>query len=483
MAHGTGVATQPGVYARAPFVAALLALWAVAAPASGAELFVEEACANDPVLTGLIAEALAKSPDLAGGRQGVQAERQRISQAGALGDPMVSVGYQNDGFTRLPYGEMPSTYFTIMATQPITLPGKREKREAVAGFDARRAETRVTRIGLSLAAEVRRGYVELLLVRDQLALLAEIEALWQQAEGLAKTRYEVGEGSQSDLLRAQLERSRLLQRRWALEADERARVATLNRLRVANLDEPIVTSTHLVQLGDPPVPTADAARADALARSPELADAALAVEQATSRGVLARAEWAPDFSVSAGVMPRGALEPMWQVGVSVPLPLFADRKQSKVVAEADVRRAAGASSLEGVRQVLLLRTYERLNALAATVRANRLYREGLLVLSKSAASSAMGQYGVGRAPFASVLDVLNGYLGDQASYLESMAQAHRLAITQTELSLSATASVGMGVGAGSVPGASGGEMAKPAAAAQPAAGGGAAAPSSSGSGM
>jgi outer membrane protein TolC len=452
-------------------------------PAWSAELFVEEACANDPGLVELLAQALAKSPDLAGGRLEVQAERQRVSQAGALGDPMVSVGYQNDGFTSLPFGDMPTTYVTLMATQPVTLPGKRDKREAVARFDAPRAEARVSRVRLSLEAEVRRGYIELLLVRDQLALLAEIEALWQQAEGLAKTRYEVGEGSQSDLLRSQLERSRLVQRRWALEADERVRVATLNRLRVANLDEPIVTRAHLSQLGDPPVPTADAARADALARSPELAEAALALEQAKGRVVLAHAEWAPDFSVSAGVMLRGALEPMWQVGFSVPLPIFADRKQSKVVSEADLRRAVGARSVEGVSQVLLLRTYERLNALAATVRANHLYRDGLLVLSKSAASSAMGQYGVGRAPFASVLDVLNGYLGDQASYLESMAQAHRLAITQTELSLASTASVGMGVGAGSVPGSGGGEMAKPAAAAQPAAGGGAAAPSSSGSGM
>ncbi len=410
------------------------------------------ACGPDPVLCGLIAEALEKSPELAGGTTRVLAERARTQQAGALADPMVSVGYQNDGFTSLPLGRMDTTFFSLSATQWVTLPGKRGAREAVASFEAKKAEARLARLRLSLEADVRRGYVDLLLSRDQLALLGEIEALWQQAEGLAKTRYAVGEGSQADLLRAQLERSRLVQRRWALEADERGRRAALNRLRAHPLDEPLPTPAHLDKLGDPPVTGADAARADALDRSPELAEAGWTVEQARAAADLARRERVPDFSVTASVMPRGALEPMWQLGVGVPLPLFADRKQAKAVAEADLRGTAEASALEATRQVLFLRTEERLISLEATVRANRLYREGLLVLSRSAASSAMAQYGVGRSTFASVLDVLNGYLSDQAGYLESLAEAQRLAIAQAELSLAPGAGGRSAMAAGSVPG-------------------------------
>ncbi|MHB8873625.1 MAG: TolC family protein [Myxococcaceae bacterium] len=452
----------------------------LASPALGADPAAAITTAADPVLEALIAETLLRSPDLAAAKEQAKADVQRAPQAGAMPDPTLSLSYQNDGFTSIEYGKMETSWASIMVSQPLPWPGKRGLREQVADSEARQSEARLGRTRLSLEAEVRRGYIDLLLARDQLVLLADAEGLWQQAEGLAKIRYEVGEGTQADLLRAQLERTRLVQRRWTLEADERATLASLNRLRVHPLDEPIATSVRLAELGDPPVPAVEAALADGLARSPELAEAAIAIERSTGQVALARRDRYPDLGVSAGVMPRGALMPMWQVGLSVTLPLYG--RQGKALAEADLRQQADEKALDGVRQLLALRTRERLNALSALVQVNKLYREALLVLSRSATSSAMSQYGVGRTPFAAVLEVLNGYVNDQASYLESLAQAQRTAISQAELSLEATPGVGMGVGGGSVPGAGGG-MGKAGGGAKKAAPAGSAKPPSSGGGM
>jgi hypothetical protein len=55
--------------------------------------------------------------------------------------------------------------------------------------------------------------------------------LWERSEALARSRYEVGNAPQSDILRAQLERTRLQQRRFALEAEERARLEALKKSR------------------------------------------------------------------------------------------------------------------------------------------------------------------------------------------------------------------------------------------------------------
>ena len=117
---------------------------------------------------------------------------------------------------------METSYWQVMLTQPVPWPGKLSAREATVRAQAGVAGAETARLRLTTTAEVERAYVDLLVVRGQLALLAKLEVLWTEAEAMARTRYEVGPGSQSDLLRAQLERTRLRQRRVALEGEERS---------------------------------------------------------------------------------------------------------------------------------------------------------------------------------------------------------------------------------------------------------------------
>ena len=221
------------------------------------------------------------------------------------------------------------------------------------------------------------------------------------------------------------------------------------------------TSARLADAADPPVlPEAEAAQ-DAEKRSPELQLSALGVEQAGRRLELARKERLPDFAVSAAVMPRGGLEPMWALGLSVGLPIFAGRKQDRAVDEGAQRQIGEAQGAEALRQVLRLRTRERLTTLSALNRVNQQYRSQVLVLSAASARSTLSQYEVGRVPFASALEALAGYVGDRVTYLGSVADAQLIAIAQREVSLEATPSIG----GGGAPGAMGSAGAKSAAAA------------------
>jgi len=414
-----------------------------------------QAPATDAVVEKLLDEAAAVSPELGEARASIEADRARVPQVEALPDPVLSLGIQNDGFTRIAIGAAETSWVSIMLTQPLPWPGKRALREQVAELDVRAARARQQRALLQLDARVRRAYLDLLLARGQLDLLAELEALWAGAERLARARYEAGRVPQSDLLRAQLELARLGQRRWALEAAIASRLAEVNRLRARPLDEEVATRTRLFDVADPAIPPAEQAQADAESRSPELLLARLAVEQWGRRVELARKETRPDFAVSAGVMPRGLLEPMWTVGFSIGLPLWTARKQGQAVTESEQRGIAQAQGAEAVRQILRLRTHERLQALKALARTNRRFRDGLLVLSQATARSALAQYEVGQLPFASVLDALSGSVADRGSYLASIADAQRLAIAQREVSLEATPAPSVGLPGGSMPGGGG----------------------------
>ena len=416
-------------------------------------LFILAMALADPALARLIDEAAAASPEVAQARAEVEAEKARVPGAGALPDPMLTLGIQNDGFKGIEVGTMETSFFNIMVTQPFYWPGKQGLREQVATLDARRAEARLSRALLDLEGRVRRAWIGLLLARSQADLLDEQQRLWVQAGATAQSRYESGQVPQSDLLRAQLEKARLQQRRFALEAETATRVAELNRLRAHPLDEPIATSGSLADLPDPVLlPQADADQ-DAEARSPEVRSASLGVEQAGRRVELARKERLPDFAVTAAVMPRGSLDPMWSLGVSVGLPIFAGRKQNQAVHGGEQRRIGETQGAEALAQILRLRTRERLATLSALNRANQQYRSQVLVLSAAAARSTMMQYEVGRVPFAAVLEALSGYVADRSSYLASVADAQLVAIAQEEVSLDPVPSLSAGA-SGAMPGAS-----------------------------
>ena len=411
------------------------------------------ALVDDPVLRALVNEAMEKRPELAQARAQVRAEQERAPQVSALPDPTLSLGIQNDGFSGIQIGKMETSFVTIMASQTFPWAGKRGLRSQVAELGSREADADLRRVLLSVAADVERAYVDLLLIRDQLGLFTKLESLWARSEGMARIRYESGEAAQSDLMRAQLQRNRLRQQRWALQAEEHRRIAVLNRLRGRAPSDEIVTIRTLADLPDPKLPDAEHAVMIAESESPELKKALLAGEQAGRRVELASKERWPDVTVSAGIMPRGGnFETMWQAGVALNLPIWGAQKQSRAIAENRARGEAARSNADAIRQLLRQRVNERLAVLGSLAEANRLYRSGLLVQSEATVSSTLAQYQVGRVTFASVLEALAGYVADVNGFLDSVAAAQRLAIAEREISLEAPGGSAGGMGASAIPG-------------------------------
>jgi outer membrane protein, heavy metal efflux system len=412
----------------------VLALVAIALPLRAEAPLVS--LPTDTTLTRLIEQSLSARPELARSLAVVRAEGERTAQADALPDPMLQIGIQNDGFTSIEVGRMDTSFISLMASQTVPWPGKRGLRKQVAELSTTQARHVAKRVRLSTEAEVRRAYWDLLLVRDRLGLLDQLAALWQKSSGIARVRYETAGGAQSDVLRAQLELSRLEQRRLGLEAEERASVHSINRARAHTLDEPIATKAHIGDL--PPLATFDTAFSEerSLRQSPELATARLGTLRAERSVALAQKSYYPDVTVSAGVMYRGALPPMWLLTFGAPVPLFGERDHA--VAENRARGSAAEQEVRVIEQVLRWRTAERRSAFLALRKMVDIYQQGLLIQSQATAESTLAQYQVGKVSFASVLEANAGFIADQEGYLETIAAAYRVLNAQVELSLAAT---------------------------------------------
>ena len=396
--------------------------------------------AEDPLLQTLLGQALAQNPELAKAEALVQADQERIPQARALPDPSLSLGLQNDGFRQLQIGKMETSYYQVMLTQPLPWPGKRGLRTELARLGVQASRSVSDRTRLSLVANLKRAYFGLLLVRGQLELLDQQALLWQRAGEISKVRYQVGQGSQADLLRAQLEQNRLRQARIGLHADERVLLGNLNRLRGVSPDTPTPSSTRITELSPELSPEAVwTARAEQ--ESPELRSARIGMQQAEQSLAIAQRDRYPDFAMSAGIMPRGSFDPMWTASVAISLPIWSRQKQHKAVAEQEYRRRAQGSESASVKQLLAQRIQERAAQSEAALDSLRLYREGLLVQSEASFQASLAQYEAGRSPFLSVLEALNGWIADRGGYLQALAQALAVQVAQEEFNLAGTPAI------------------------------------------
>ncbi len=405
--------------------------------------------ADDPGLSIAVRDALAARPELARDAAAVRADATLAAQSLALPDPVLSVWYQNESFNRIQPGKMLDSYPTIMLEQTLPSAGTRSLREEQAGWLLSASQAGLERTRLTVVADVQRVWVDLLLARARLGLQARSEALWADAESAVRSRYEAGQAPQSDLIRAQLQRTRLQQRRHALEADEHLAISALNRLTGRAPTAPIDTPVALSSWSDPTVPGLDAALADAVARSPELRAAGALAGAAATRVSLTEKGRFPDLMLSAGVMPRwGDFSPMWQLGLSTTLPVWTAMRQAPAVDEATARQAANVADEAAIRALLEQRVADRVALLGSANAVNQLYRTDLLVQSESALGSALAQYKAGAVPFGAMLDAGAGFLSDQDAYLGSVAQAWTLSIELAEVRLDpasgAAASAGFG---------------------------------------
>jgi len=217
------------------FVKLLLILgWAASPVAAQSAVFAA------PGLRGYVSEVLEQNAGLRAARARVAAARERIAPAGALPDPMLTLGAMAVPVTSFDLDREPMTQFPIMVQQRFPFPGKQGAATAVARADSVVADRSRVTVETSLVGAAVRAYYGLANARTALEVWRGRVSLADQAIAVAQVRYETGVGPQTDLLRARLRRAELDEVRRQLDATVVAAQARLDALR-AGPAEPIPT--------------------------------------------------------------------------------------------------------------------------------------------------------------------------------------------------------------------------------------------------
>ena len=373
--------------------------------------------------------ALERSPQVAGAEATTRAMRQRIVQAGALPDPMLSVGWAG---RPVPFDTMAgdaSSYRGLSISQQFPYPGKRRLATQVAARDAEAATSDCESARRQLARSVRMAFAEYFYADRTLEVTLQNKQLLERLTEIAESQYRVGKAMQQDVLRAQVEQSMLLARVAELEQKRAEAVSELNTAMRNAPDQPLARpgALPLARLRG----TLDQLQAAASAQAPDLARDRASIARDKASLALASLGRRPDIGVGYMFEQRTGQADMHGLTVTVNLPEFHRRRLNAAVGEA----AESERAAEQTEQAHTLAIRNELGRQVAAAHAAEqlidLYQQAIVPQSSLTLESAMGEYQVGKLDFLSVLTNFTTVLNYETDYYRQLAD-HEIAIANIE---------------------------------------------------
>ena len=366
-------------------------------------------------LTSLLREAADRNPELLAAQRAAQVKRARIPQAGAWADPTISISYGGNALP--PFTLMrsdPSSSRQVMAQQTIPYPGKTHLRTAIASRDADAEELAYETAVRRVDRHVKEAYFELAYVDRSLATLQKDREALEGFEKVTEIRYTVGKAVQQDVLRAQLELTRLAQRATLLTQQRSMLEAQLNSLCDLPIDAPVgrpaaVRPSTLTY-------SQDQLQQAAQANYPVVKQRQIAVNQDRLSVELARKETRPDFSVGYLYMQRDGLPDMYGITLSTSLPVFRRRKQDMAIAEASAGLAAAREMQANELASLRYQVRQDFLDVQATEQLLKLYSQGIKPQSSLTLESSINSYETGGVDFLSVLSNFEAVIDAELDY-------------------------------------------------------------------
>jgi cobalt-zinc-cadmium efflux system outer membrane protein len=381
-------------------------------------------------LASLVREAMARNPEIAAAGRAIAAKRARIPQARAWPDPTLRLSY---GGNLLPpftvMGRDPSSARQFMAEQEIPYPGKTHLRGQIATRDADAEALAYEAVERRVASEVKQVYFDLYFADQSLSTFRKDRALLEQFEKIAEIRYSVGKAAQQDVLKAQVELSKLAERETLLQQQRRTLEAQLNSLRDLPPDAPVGPTGDLRPSSF--ALTLEELEKAAEANFPDLKRARTVVDAGRLGVELARKEVRPNFSVGYTYMQRDGLPDMYGITLSTSLPLFRRHKQDMVVAEAAANLEASQHMEANEAALLRYRVEQEFLQAQAAGRLMKLYSQAIVPQSTLTLESSLSGYKAGTLDFLTVITNFTNVLDSELSYQQQLA-SHEKALARLE---------------------------------------------------
>jgi outer membrane protein TolC len=396
------------------------------------EVAHEHSAVPSSPLRDLLQEAKRNNPQIAASHHGWQAatnvprqvsalpETQVTLQQFSVGSPRPFAGYTNSEFA----------YVGVGASQDLPYPGKRPLRAKVAEFQANSLREQSDATSKDVVESVQRVYFQLAYIQKTLGTLLSSDQLLKQVEQAAEARYGVGQGTQQDVLKAQLQHTKILQEIAHHHEQEGQLEAQLKQLLNRTQESPDIL-TEPISL----TPVRYSA-AELLQRTreqnPDVRARLEMLHREDAQVELAHKEFRPDFNL--GYMYQNTdrkFRDYYMLTFSVRLPNRGRQRAELTEAEQNQERAKQEMQVEIQR--VLSEVQQQYVMVQTSEEQLKIYSDGLIPQANATFQAGLAAYQSNRQDFQSLLssflDVLNlelNYRNELVDHESAVARLERL---------------------------------------------------------
>jgi outer membrane protein TolC len=404
--------------------------------ATGTLAIAEDMPMKPTPLAQLIAEAEANNSQISAADHSWKAASHVAQQVTTLPDPQFTVqqfsvgspkpfaGFSNSDFAYIGFG----------ASQDLPFPGKLRLKGDVANREADTQHAQEDLLRASLAEQVKLVYLRLAYLEATLSILQQNDAVLQPLIQSGLSQYSLGQGSQADVLKAQLEHTKIL-REVTMHHQEMGQLqADLKQLLHRSQDSADILPEQL--MATPLRYTAEELRALVQGHNPAVQMDTSAVQKQDAQLRSAQRDGKPDFNV--GYMfeqTGGGYRDYYVLTLNMRLPRH--KRVEGEIAEATEHLNQSKQELDSQVQQQLAEVQKQYVTVSSTEEILKEYREGLIPQAEAVFHSEEAAYQSNKVQFAPVLSSLLDVLSFEHDYQQALLD-HETALAHLETLTGAT---------------------------------------------
>jgi cobalt-zinc-cadmium efflux system outer membrane protein len=381
-------------------------------------------------LKDLIDEADQNNPEIAVAERGYAAATHVARQASALPDTQVSLQHLSVGSPRpfAGYTNSDFAYLGLGASQEIPYPGKRGLRGQVANREADVRHVQIESVRRAVTDKLKVAYFRLAYLQQTLSVLERNDQLLRDVEEVVESRYRVGKGNQQEVLKAQLQHTKILQEITMHHREVGQLEAHLKQFLNRPQDSPDIQT-------EPLIGRALTYSASDLFKLAKEQNADVQVQQAVvkkteSQVEVKKKEFRPDFSVQYMYQNTDRkFRDYYMASFSLVLPNRGRRKAE--LAEAEANREQANKQLEVEIQQRLAEIQDQYVVAQTSQEQLKIYKDGLIPQSNATFQSGLAAYQANRQDFETLLSSFMDVLNLQLEYQRELAD-HEMALARLE---------------------------------------------------
>jgi len=372
--------------------------------------------------------ALENNPELKSYKFQVDALERRIKQVGTPSDPMLMLGVANLP-TNLSFAMDMMTMKEIGIKQMLMYPGKYSLMSKMAQKDYEIAREVYELKRIEMIAEIKMLYFEIYYMTRAIEITKRSIDLLRDFVKITSTRFATGQGIQQDVLKAQVELSKMTDELIRMERKRKDLIARFNALLYRKPMDSVYVPEEL-KLVEFSLAYNEIERI-AFENNPMVIAMRKMVEKDRFMNEFARKELIPDFEIRFSYGQRSAIEPtgvkaldMLSFSIGLNLPVFFWRKQNLKVEETAIAIMQSEAKLLSVRNEISRMIQEALNEIEEKAKLIDLYKNGLIPQATQNLNIGLVGYQVGKIDFMTLVDNFMSLYKYQIQYEEVFSEYH-----------------------------------------------------------